>query len=56
MKWLNSDANPLIIFSGGLAMDQTDEHNTVTIIQGADHIALDFTSPVVDFTTVSGQH
>lgn len=54
VKWLNTDANPLIIFAGGLPLDQADEHNTVTVIQGADHIALDFTSPVVDFVATSG--
>ena len=54
MKWLNTDANPLIIFSGGLPADQIDEHHTVTVIQGADHVALDFTSPVVDFVAISG--
>ncbi len=54
VKWLNTDANPLIVFTGGLPMDQVDEHHTVTTIQGADHVALDFTSPVIDFVTVSG--
>lgn len=55
VKWMNTDANPLIVFAGGLPLDQADEHNTVTVIQGADHIALDFTSPVVDFVAVAGQ-
>ena len=55
IKWLNTDSNPLIIFSGGLPSDQVDEHHTVTVIQGADHVVLDFTSPVVDFVTVSGK-
>ena len=54
VKWLNTDANPLIIFAGGLPVDQAEEHHTVTTIQGADHVALDFTSPVVDFITISG--
>lgn len=56
MKWLNTDANPLIVFTGGLPMDQAEEHHTVTIIQGADHVALDFTSPVIEFITISGKH
>lgn len=54
VRWLNTDANPLIIFSGGLPKDQADEHHTVTVIQGADHVALDFTSPVVDFVATTG--
>ena len=56
VKWLNTDANPLIIFSGGLPHDQSDEHHTVTVIQGADHVALDFTSPVVDFLAIAGTY
>jgi lethal(2) giant larvae protein len=52
ISWLNTDANPLLIFTGGLPADDEDEHHTVTVIQGADHIALDFTSPVVDYVTV----
>ena len=56
VQWLNTDSNPLIIFSGGLPNDQTEEHHTVTVIQGADHVVLDFTSAVVDFTTLSGNY
>ena len=52
IKWLNTDQNPLLVFAGGIPTEQEDEHHTVTVIQGADHIALDFTSPVVDFVTV----
>ena len=55
VQWLNTDANPLIIFTGGLPVDQIDEHHTVTVIQGADHVALDFTSPVVDFIPLLGE-
>jgi hypothetical protein len=55
VEWLNTDANPLIIFAGGLPVDQVDEHHTVTTIQGADHVTLDFTSPVVDFMAVTGE-
>ena len=53
VKWLNTDQNPLLVFAGGIPADQEDEHHTVTVIQGADHIALDFTSPVIDFITVT---
>lgn len=54
VKWLNTDANPLIICCGGLSVEQEEEHHTVTVVHGADHIALDFTSPVVDFVPVVG--
>lgn len=54
MKWLNTDSNPLIVFAGGVPVDQSDDHHTVTVIQGADHVALDFTSPVVDFVAITG--
>ena len=54
VKWLNTDANPLIVCCGGLSVDQEEEHHTVTVVHGADHIALDFTSPVVDFVPVVG--
>jgi len=53
IKWLNTDANPLLIFSGGLPEDQEDEHHALTIIQGADHVALDFTSPIIDFIPIN---
>lgn len=53
IKWLNTDQNPLLVFAGGIPADQEDEHHTVTVIQGADHIALDFTSPVIDFVTIT---
>ena len=54
ISWLNTDANPLILFSGGLPADDDDDHHTVTVVYGTDHIALDFTSPVVDYITVIG--
>lgn len=53
IKWLNTDSNPLLVFSGGIPHDQEDEHHTVTVVQGADHIALDFTSQVIDFVTIT---
>ena len=52
---MNSDSNPLIIFSGGLPSQDADDHNTVTVIQGADHVALDFSSSIVDFVAVTGK-
>ena len=55
IRWLNTDANPLLMFTGGLPEDQEDEHNALTVIQGADHIALDFTSAIVDFIPVIGR-
>ena len=55
ISWLNTDANPLTLFSGGLPLDDNEDHNTVTVIQGTDHIALDFTSSVIDYVTVLGK-
>ncbi|KAL5473149.1 hypothetical protein EMCRGX_G027597 [Ephydatia muelleri] len=53
IKWLNSDSSPLLVFAGGVPVEQDGEdHHTVSVMQGADHVALDFTSPVVDFITV----
>ena len=43
------------MFTGGLPEDQEDEHNALTVIQGADHIALDFTSAIIDFIPVTGR-
>ena len=31
-----------------------DDHNTVTVIQGTEHVALDFSNKVLDFATVLG--
>ena len=53
IKWLNTDQNPMLVFAGGIPSEQEDEHHTVTVIQGADHIALDFTSNVIDFITIT---
>ncbi|XP_019855603.1 PREDICTED: lethal(2) giant larvae protein homolog 2-like [Amphimedon queenslandica] len=53
IKWLNSTSNPLDIFSGGLPSEDKDEHNIVTVIQGTEHVALDFSSRVIDFVTIT---
>ena len=55
ISWLNTESKPVIIFSGGLPYEDTDDHNTVTVLQGTEHVALDFTSEVVDYMTVLGQ-
>jgi len=55
IRWLNTDAHPLIICAGGLPVEQDEEHHTVTVVQGADHTALDFSSPVVDFVPIIGE-
>ena len=41
---------------GGLPYEDTDDHNTVTVLQGNEHVALDFTSEVVDYVTITGRH
>ena len=53
--WLNTDSNPLIVFSGGLPSEEASEHHTVTVLQGTEHVALDFSSPVLDFLAVTGE-
>ena len=52
--WLNTDSNPLIVFSGGLPSEEASEHHTVTVLQGTEHVALDFSSSVLDFVAVTG--
>ena len=54
ITWLNTESKPVVVFSGGLPYEDTDDHNTVTVLQGNEHVALDFTSEVVDYITVSG--
>ena len=54
IKWLNSTSNPLDIFSGGVPSEDKDDHNIVTVIQGTEHVALDFSSKVIDFVTING--
>ena len=46
--------NPLLIFSGGLPQDHTGDHHAVTIMHGVEHVALDFSSPVVDMFPING--
>lgn len=51
---MNTESKPAIVFSGGLPYEDTDDHNTVTVLQGNEHVALDFTSEVVDYVTMTG--
>ena len=55
ISWLNSDSNPVLIFSGGLPEEDTDDHNSVTVLQGTEHVALDFTSDIIAFVPISGK-
>lgn len=56
LAWLDSEAEPMVIFSGGLPMEEEGEHHAVSIHHGANAVALDLTSPIVDFVTVSDPH
>jgi hypothetical protein len=43
--------NPLLIFTGGLSSEDVDYHHTLSVIQGNEHVVLDFSSNIVDFAT-----
>ena len=43
----------MLIFSGGLPQDHAGDHHAVTIMHGVDHVALDFSSPVVDMFPIT---
>ena len=55
ISWLNTDSNPLLVFTGGLPSAEADEHNTITVFQGTEHTALDFGSRIIDFATLNGE-
>jgi lethal(2) giant larvae protein len=42
-------SNPLVVFSGGMPRAEYGDKHTVTVMQGASHVALDFSSRVIDF-------
>ena len=43
----------MVIFSGGVPSVDDQDHHTVSIHHGANAIALDFTSKIVDFLTIT---
>jgi hypothetical protein len=43
----------MVIFSGGVPAEDEGEHHTVSIHHGGDAVALDFTSKIVDFVTIT---
>lgn len=43
----------MVIFSGGLPVEEEGDHHAVSIHHGANAVALDFTSPVLDFVAVA---
>ncbi|XP_065846367.1 LLGL scribble cell polarity complex component 2-like [Oscarella lobularis] len=51
--WRGSDSDPLVIFSGGMPRSNYGDKHCITVMQGASHVALDFTAKVIDFTCVS---
>ena len=56
LAWLDSETEPMVIFSGGLPTEEEGEHHAVSIHHGANAVALDLTSPVLDFVAVPDPH
>ncbi|XP_065899647.1 LLGL scribble cell polarity complex component 2-like [Dysidea avara] len=52
IKWLDSEQNPMLIFCGGLPQEHSGDHHAITIMHGVQHVALDFSSPVVDIFAI----
>jgi len=45
----------MYIYCGGLPQDHSGDHHAITIMHGVQHVALDFSSPVVDIFTINGE-
>lgn len=43
---------PLVLFSGGMPRASYGDRHCLTILQDSSHVALDFTSRVIDFFTI----
>ncbi|KAL5019307.1 hypothetical protein ScPMuIL_005029 [Solemya velum] len=53
LQWKTAKSDPFIIFSGGMPRASYGDRHTISIMQGSNHVVLDFTSKVVDFITVT---
>lgn len=53
IEWKTAKADPYIIFSGGMPRASYGDKHTVSIMQGSNHVVLDFTSKVIDFVTMT---
>ena len=53
LSWLDSESDPMVVFSGGLPEEASGDHHTVSIHHGANAVALAFTSEIVGFVTIS---
>ena len=53
LVWLDSEAEPMVVFSGGLPVEEEGDHHAVSIHHRANTVALDLSSPVLDFVAVS---
>lgn len=53
IDWKTSKADPFIIFSGGMPRASYGDKHTVSVMQGSNHVVLDFTSKVIDFITIT---
>ena len=45
----------MLIFCGGLPQEHSGDHHAITIMHGVQHVALDFSSPVVDIFAINGE-
>ncbi|XP_053393293.1 lethal(2) giant larvae protein homolog 1-like isoform X2 [Mercenaria mercenaria] len=53
IDWKTAKADPFVIFSGGMPRASYGDKHTVSIMQGSNHVVLDFTSKVIDFVTMT---
>lgn len=51
--WLDSEAEPMVVFSGGLPVEEEGDHHAISIHHRANTVALDLSSPVLDFLAVA---
>lgn len=49
LLWKSTNADPFIVFSGGMPRASYGDRYTITVMHGDSHVVLDFTSKVVDF-------
>eukprot|EP00918_Siedleckia_nematoides_P010556 GHVU01023088.1.p1 GENE.GHVU01023088.1~~GHVU01023088.1.p1 ORF type:complete len:1053 (-),score=140.01 GHVU01023088.1:1527-4685(-) len=52
VQWKSTKTDPFIVFAGGMPRASYGDRHTLSIMQGANHTVLDFTSRVIDFVVV----
>lgn len=53
VDWKTSKSDTFIIFSGGMPRASFGDKHTISVMQGSNHVVLDFTSKVIDFVTLT---